>query len=263
MTTAPLQVHFISVLPEIFTSFAALGIVGRAQRQGLLQLETHSPRQFAAGRYGSVDDLPYGGGSGMVLRPGVVLAAMQAAEQRPVAGGSLRLMLSPAAPSLTQQDVVQWSRLARLVLVCGRYEGIDARVEAHVDAVRSVGDVVLCGGEVAAMAVTEAVVRLRPGVLGNPASLDEESFGQSLLEYPQYTRPRVWEGQEVPAVLLSGDHAAIRRWRRQQSLRRTQRYRPDLLARAVLSDAERGMLQEAPDSSGERAMLQEAPGEAE
>ncbi|MCA9570632.1 MAG: tRNA (guanosine(37)-N1)-methyltransferase TrmD [Myxococcales bacterium] len=203
-----------------------LSIVGRARAAGLLEVGVHDIRDHAGDRYRTVDDGPYGGGAGMVLRVDVVAAALRAV-QTPV---SRVLLTSPSGKPLEQADLRRWSGMEHLVIVTGHYEGIDARIEHLVDEEVSLGDFVLTGGEIAALAIVDGVGRLVPGVLGNADSAADESFAHGLLEYPHYTRPREWEGHEVPEILLSGHHARIDAWRREQAIQRTRERRPDLWA---------------------------------
>ncbi len=221
----------VTILPEILDGALGAGVIGRARASGALDIATVNPRDFTTDKHRSVDDTPYGGGPGMVMRPGPLLAAIAQASVR-VEGQAHRILLSPGGAPLTQARVRALAQLPHLVLVCGRYEGIDDRVSAlAIDEEVSLGDFVLTGGELAAAAIVDAVARLQPGVLGEPASADDESFSGDLLEYPQYTRPAELDGHAVPEILLGGNHEAIRKWRRAESLRRTARRRPDLLAR--------------------------------
>lgn len=218
----------LTLFPGLFEGLRQESLIGKALQSGALTLQTHNWRQWATDRHNTVDDVPFGGGAGMVLKPDVVLRCLREVKaQRP---GSKVVLLSPAGQLFRQQTAVQWSNLPGLILLCGRYEGFDARVEGEVDAVVSIGDYVLNGGEVAAMVIVEAVARLLPGIIGNAASLQEESHSSALLEAPHYTRPREFEGQAVPEVLLGGNHAEIARWRLRQSLLRTRERRPELLA---------------------------------
>lgn len=205
--------------------------MARAQAAGLADLRVMDIREYAPGKHRQCDDSPYGGGAGMLMKVNVVDAAIQAARgDGPEHGTQPKVILmSPAGRPLTQALAQELSQEEHLILVCGHYEGIDARIEALVDDEISIGDFVLTGGELAALVIVDAVVRLRPGVLGNSASPEEESFSEGLLEYPQYTRPRSYKGQDVPEVLLSGNHARIDAWREQQSVERTRARRPDLL----------------------------------
>ncbi len=234
-----MKVHVLTLIPEFFGSPLATFPFRRARETGALAVSLHQIRDYATGRHLQVDDVPYGGGQGMVLKPEPLVAAIEhvAAADRPH-----RVLLSPAGVPFTQARAAALARLPALLLVCGRYEGVDERAKAAVDEELSVGDYVLSGGETAALVVLDAVTRLLPGVLGNAASPADESFATGLLEYPQYTRPVEFRGAAVPDVLLSGDHAAIARWRRREALRRTLERRPDLLARAPLDDADRAWL---------------------
>jgi tRNA (guanine37-N1)-methyltransferase len=228
------HLDLLTIFPRYF-DVLEVSLLGRARAAGLLTWDVHDVRDHAHDRHRSVDDTPYGGGAGMVMRPepwGESLAA--------VAGLTPTTLVvpSPAGRRFTQELAARWAEEPRLVFACGRYEGIDERVLQHAGRpgspwhveVVSLGDYVLSGGEVAALAIIEAVARLLPGVLGNEASLDEESHTEGLLEYPVFTKPASWEGLDVPEVLLSGNHAAVARWRRDESLRRTAQRRPDLLA---------------------------------
>jgi tRNA (guanine37-N1)-methyltransferase len=222
-------VDIVTIFPEFFASPLATGLLGRAGERGLVRVRLHDLRAWAADRHRSVDDAPFGGGAGMVMLPAPWFEALDAL----LAQGPAHIVL--LAPDGRRFDQATAARLAvepRLVLCCGRYEGIDERVRTRVDEVLSIGDFILAGGETAALVVLDAVARLVPGVMGNAASAADESFAAGLLEYPQYTRPAVYRGLEVPAVLRSGDHGAVERWRRQQALERTRRLRPDLLDRA-------------------------------
>jgi tRNA (guanine37-N1)-methyltransferase len=237
------RIDLLTIFPGFFEGPLATSLVGAAQEQGLLDARVHDLRDWATDRHRSVDDAPYGGGAGMVMRADVLVAAAEsvwndlppgAPVQPPlhVAGGPRprTVLLTPRGRPLTQALVRELAQEDRLVLLCGRYEGIDERVHDLVatDEV-SLGDYVLMGGEVAAVAIVEAVVRLLPGVLGNAESAVEESFEQGLLEHPLYTRPAELRGHAVPDVLRSGDHGAVAAWRREQALERTRRVRPDLL----------------------------------
>jgi len=217
-------------------------IIKRAQDAGLLHIEVHNIRDWAEGRHKVCDDYPFGGGPGMVMKPEPVVASVEAVTALDGRRGPV-ILLTPAGRVLDQALVRELAREPRLTLVCGHYEGVDERaVEEAITLELSIGDYILSGGEMAALVVMDAVARLVPGVVGSGESLVEESHGEGLLEYPQYTRPADFRGRSVPAILVSGHHAAIRRWRREQSLLRTARRRPDLLARAELSAAERAWL---------------------
>jgi tRNA (guanine37-N1)-methyltransferase len=222
--------HFdiLTLFPGLFDGLRQESLIGKALQSGALTLQTHNWRQWAADRHNTVDDVPFGGGPGMVLKPDVVLRCLR--EVRVQNPGAKVVLLSPAGQLFKQETALEWANLPGLIFLCGRYEGFDARVEREVDAVVSIGDYVLNGGEVAAMVIVEAVARLLPGIIGNAASLQEESHSTALLEAPHYTRPREFEGEVVPEVLLGGNHAEIARWRLRQSLLRTRERRPELLA---------------------------------
>lgn len=238
-----MRFDLLTLHPELVRSPLEQSILGRARAAGLIDVVVHDIREQGLGRHRQVDDAPYGGGAGMVMRVDVVHRAIEAARQP---GGRVVLM-SPSGARLDQGRVRALRGHPQLVLVCGHYEGIDARIEALVDEELSIGDYVLTGGELPALVVIEAVARLVPGVLGNEASSQDESFSHSQLEYPQYTRPRDYLGMEVPEVLLSGHHARVETWRREQALARTQARRPELLGRAAGGEGpDRG----GPGSSG-------------
>lgn len=239
-----MRTDVFTIFPEAVDGFCSSSLLGRARRSGLLDLRCHDLREHTDDVHRGVDDAPFGGGAGMLMKAGPIFAAVEAADPpRPL------LLLGPGGRRLDQALATELAALAGFSLLCGRYEGVDHRVREHlVDGELSVGDVVLSGGESAACLVIDAVVRLLPGVMGNEASPHRESFGEGgLLEEPQYTRPATFRGWDVPAVLLSGDHAAIARWRRAQALHRTRSARPDLLdARGGLTDEERALLEEFP-----------------
>lgn len=216
----------LTLHPDLVRGPLSGSILGRAVAAGIIEVGVHDIRDAATDRHRVVDDAPYGGGAGMVMRADVVARAVET-----VRGPASRVLLtSPGGTPFSQAMAGRLSREAHLVLVCGHYEGIDARVESLVDEEISLGDFVLTGGEIVAVAVVDAVARLVPGVLGNTESARDESFTHGLLEYPQYTRPRVWNGLEVPEVLLSGHHARVDAWRRHQAEMRTRARRPDLWA---------------------------------
>jgi tRNA (guanine37-N1)-methyltransferase len=223
----PMDFHVITLFPEMFESPFASGIIARAIEERKLSLHLHALRPFGLGNYRQVDDAPYGGGSGMVMRPEPIAAAIESVTAENPA--LWKILMTPQGEVFDQALARELAgRTGGLLLVAGRYEGIDERVRSLVDQEISIGDYVLSGGEIPAMAVIEAVGRLVPGVLGNPDSLSEESFAEGTLEYPQYTRPEEFRGMHVPEILLSGDHGKIRAWRREESRRRTARRRPDL-----------------------------------
>lgn len=233
----------VTLFPEMFESFLGASLLGKAREAGILDVSFVDPREFATDKHRTVDDAPYGGGHGMVMKAPPLLAAIERAVGQ---GDAHRVLLTPVGAPLEQHRVRELARHEHLVLVCGRYEGIDQRVsDLAIDEELSIGDYVLTGGEPAAMVVIDAVARYVPGVLGEAASVEDESFSEPLLEYPQYTRPAEVEGRGVPAVLSSGNHAAVERWRRGQSLRRTADRRPDLMAARRLAPADEELLGEA------------------
>ncbi len=226
-----LRIDVVTIFPGLFEAFLVESIVGIASRGGALQASVHDLRSFTSDRHRTVDDAPYGGGPGMVMKPEPLVDAIEAVVGAKGPGRSGRVvLLTPQGQRLDQARVTRLAMEAHLVLVCGRYEGVDQRViDLAVDEEVSIGDYVLSGGEVPAMVLIEALARLLPGVLGNPESTGSESFEHGLLEGPQYTRPAVFRGLEVPEVLLSGNHAAVARWRAEQAQELTRRRRPDLL----------------------------------
>jgi tRNA (guanine37-N1)-methyltransferase len=239
-----MQIEVVTLFPALIEAGLSAGIVGRALGAGRLQVGTVNPRDFASDLHRSVDDRPFGGGPGMVLKPGPLAGAIQAAAAR-LPPGSPVIGLSAQGQPFTQQQARRLGGMTAFGLVAGRYEGIDQRVsDALIDEELSIGDYVLSGGELPALVVIDAVARLLPGVLGDEESAAQDSFGDGLLDWPHYTRPETWEGRTVPAVLLGGNHAAIRRWRMQQALGRTWRLRPDLLGARRLTDDERALLEE-------------------
>jgi tRNA (guanine-N1)-methyltransferase len=226
---SPLRLDVISLVPEAFAPLLGPGVIGRAFAAGIAELHLHNPRDFASDRYRKVDDQPYGGGAGMVLKPEPVFAAFEAV---PARSRRRVLLMSPQGQPLVQADLRRWaSGCDQLVLLCGHYEGFDERIRGLADEEVSIGDFVLTGGELPAMVVINGVVRLLPGTVGSPASLEEESHSDLLLEHPHYTRPAEFRGQTVPEVLRGGDHGAIARWRSDQQQQRTRERRPDLWRR--------------------------------
>jgi tRNA (guanine37-N1)-methyltransferase len=229
-------IHVVTIFPEMFASFVGASLLGKAIQKNLLEVKFTDPRDFTQDKHRSVDDAPYGGGAGMVMRPDPLVSAIESI------GASRKILLTPTGRRLDRAYVSELAREEKLTLICGRYEGFDARVRPFVDEELSIGDFVLQGGEPAAMIVIDAVSRRIPGVLGNADSPVDESFESGLLEYPQYTRPAEFRGYTVPAALLSGNHERIRRWRRWASLRKTRDQRPDLLAKIELSEEDRELL---------------------
>ena len=227
----------VTLFPQMFESPLAHSILKKAQEKGLISVRLVDPRDYTTDRHHVTDDYPYGGGQGMVMKPEPLASAIEGIRaQTPKAKV---VLLSPQGAVLTQNIAAELAQKEDLVLVCGRYEGVDERVKSFVDEELSVGDFTLSGGEPAAIIVIDAVARLIPGVLGNEKSAGDESFSNGLLEYPQYTRPEDFRGMKVPEVLLSGDHERIRQWRREASIRLTLDRRPDLLAKATLTPEER------------------------
>jgi tRNA (guanine37-N1)-methyltransferase len=237
----------VTIFPEVFSSLLATSLLGRAVESGLVAIDFIDPRDFTSDPHRRLDDTPYGGGSGMVMEVEPVVAALESIPPSPGTGGSapaapLRVLLCPQGEPLRQRHLERLAKASHVVLVCGRYEGVDERIRDFVDLELSLGDFVLAGGEVAAMAVLDGTARLVPGVIGNADSLEDESHVAGLLEYPQYTRPRSYRGREVPEILLSGDHERIRTWRARQRLLRTRTRRPDLWARFQPTSAELALL---------------------
>ena len=231
----------LTLFPELFSSFLKETILGRAVKAGLVDIRLVNIRSFARGRHLVADDRPFGGGEGMVMKPGPISRALESVDR--TKGRSLVLLLTPQGRTFDQPLAWELSRMEQVILICGHYEGVDERIRANdVDLELSIGDYVLSGGETAAMVVMDAVSRLVPGVLGGEKSNQEDSFEDGLLEYPQYTRPRVFKNQEVPEILLSGDHERIRVWRRTESLKRTLERRPELLEKAKLTEEDKRIL---------------------
>ena len=243
-----LQFDVITLFPPMFDAVAEAGVIGRAREKGIYQLVAWNPRDFAHNAYRTVDDRPYGGGPGMVMMPEPLGKAVAAARQRQKSAGVKKprvIHLSPQGRLLNHALVMELAAEQGVVLLAGRYEGVDERVLARaVDDEISIGDYVLSGGELAAMVMIDCIVRQLPGVLGDAESASQDSFVNGLLDCPHYTRPEVYEGQPVPAVVLSGNHADISRWRLKQALGRTWQRRPDLLQRRALSEDERKLLEE-------------------
>lgn len=234
----------VTLFPEMFRAVTDFGVTGRAVSNGLLELQTWNPRDFTHDKHRTVDDRPYGGGPGMLMMVQPLRDAIHAAKA--AAGDEAKVIyLSPQGRKLTQQGVEELAKSERLILVCGRYEGIDERIiQTEVDEEWSIGDYVLSGGELPAMTLIDSVSRLVPGVLGKQASAEQDSFSDGLLDCPHYTRPESLDGIDVPAVLLSGNHENIRRWRLQQSLGRTLLRRPELFENLALTDEQTKLLAE-------------------
>ena len=229
----------ITLFPELIEGWVKHGLLGKALQGGVVEVGVLSPRQFARDKYRTVDDAPYGGGSGMVMMAEPIAEAMDAADQNAaLTNRSRRVLLTPQGALFTQAHAVRFAHMSALMLICGRYQGVDERVRTLVDEEVSLGDFVLNGGEVAAVAIIESVARLIPGVLGDADSRLDESHTDGLLQYPHYTRPRVFRELAVPEVLLSGNHAEVAKWRRAQALLRTCERRPELYARYRSRDAQ-------------------------
>jgi tRNA (guanine37-N1)-methyltransferase len=247
-----MRFDIITIFPAMIEQALAAGIVGRAIERGTLTAQVHDLRAFTTDRHRVVDDMPYGGGPGMVLKPDPIFRALDAVVNDAGSARSLVVLTSPQGTRLTQEVARRLSRASHLVLLCGRYEGVDERVRARVDEEISIGDYVLSGGELPALVIVDAVARLVPGVVGDDQSVVAESFSRGLLDFPQYTRPAELSAPEagaadtlkVPEVLLSGNHAAIRQWRKREAVARTLERRPDLLESAELDDEERAILRE-------------------
>ena len=239
----------VTIFPAMVEAALAAGVVGRAIERRLLEVVVHDLRDFTTDRHRSVDDVPYGGGPGMVMKPEPIFKALDTIEERRGTPVTV-LLMSPQGKPFTQRDAERLGAQAHVVLLCGRYEGIDERVRSRVDEEISIGDYVLSGGELPALVVLDAVARYVPGVVGDDQSVAEDSFSRGLLDFPHYTRPAVVGDLRVPDVLLSGNHQEIRRWRKQESLERTFERRPDLLEHAALDDEEREILKKIRTSGG-------------
>lgn len=234
-----LNFHIVTLFPELIQQYCQTSIIGRGIKAGALSVQTYNPRDFALDKYRKVDDTPYGGGAGMVLKPEPFFACMESIQKPP---RSPVLLMTPEGRTFNQEYAVELSQETDITLMCGHYEGFDERIRSLASAEVSVGDFVLTGGELPALAIIDAVGRLVPGVLGKSLSLHHESFNDNLLEGPQYTKPPEFRGMIVPAVLRSGDHAAVARYRREEALRRTFLRRPDLLQRAQLNETDKKFL---------------------
>lgn len=241
-----MRIDMVTLFPEMFSGPFGDSIIKRAIDAGILDIHYTNFRDFAFDKHHHVDDSPFGGGAGMVLKPEPLFLAMRALEEETADFAQSRrvIILDPAGTTFTQEKAKELATYSQLIFICGHYEGFDARIkEKLADEAISIGDYVLTGGELPAMVITDAVARMLPGVLGAEESAPTDSFYEGLLEFPQYTRPRVFEGMEVPPILLSGDHGKIRKWRREQALSLTRKYRPDLLAKANITEEERAFLE--------------------
>lgn len=248
--------EILTLFPRMVEGPLGESILGKARDRGLLEIAVTDVRDFAHDKHRVCDDTPYGGGAGMVMKPEPLVEAIEAARARKP--GARVILMGPRGRVFSQPVARELREHAALVLVCGRYEGVDERVLDFVDEELSLGDFVLTGGEFAALCVVDAVARLEPGVLGNVASASSESFEEGLLEYPHYTRPPEFRGRRVPEVLLSGDHARVAKWRRAMSLKATRERRPDLFAKLTLSEQDRVLLKELLEAEGESHAQQDA-----
>jgi tRNA (guanine37-N1)-methyltransferase len=239
-----MRVDFVTLFPDMVRGACEFGVIGRAVREKMVQIEFWNPRDFATDRYRTVDDRPYGGGPGMLLKVEPLRTTIRSVRQRSVVGAPV-LLMSPQGTRLDQSAVRRLANLPGLVLVSGRYEGIDERlIESEIDEEWSIGDYVVSGGELPALVLFDAVVRLLPGVLGDDASAQQDSYMEGLLDCPHFTRPDEVDGRKVPDILHSGDHERIRRWRLKQALGRTWQRRPDLLAKKELDSEQQKLLEE-------------------
>jgi len=246
-----MEFHILTLFPGMFHSPFRRGVLGRALAKGLIRLAVHDLRDYGCGPHRITDDYPYGGGPGMVMKPEPIFEAVDHLREMGVSGPVI--LMSPQGEVLTQALVREFSGLESMIIICGRYEGVDQRVrEVLVDREISIGDYILTGGELPAMVLVDAVGRLLKGVVGKEESLLQESFEMRILDCPHYTRPAVFRGMAVPEVLLSGDHEAIKRWRRKEALRQTLLKRPDLLSKTPLADEEREILMELGWTGGEK-----------
>lgn len=238
-----MTIKILTIFPEMFASVLDASILGRARKNGLLQVECIDIRPYSQLKHKNTDDYPFGGGAGMVMTAPPIAAAIRDAMGENFQGR--RIFLGPRGQTLTQKKVRELAGEEKLILLCGHYEGVDQRVlDKYIDEEISIGDYILTGGELAAMVLTDCVARMLPGVLGSDLSAEDESFSHGLLEYPQYTRPREFEGETVPEVLLNGNHAEIEKWRHHQALKATKKHRPDLLINYPLTPKDRAMLEE-------------------
>jgi tRNA (guanine37-N1)-methyltransferase len=245
-----MRFDILTIFPEMFAALINYGIIGRAVKRGQIKINVVNIRDFSKGPHMMTDDRPFGGGDGMVMKPGPIFQALESIPREN--GGRKVILLTPQGQPFNQSIARDLTKLKQIVLVCGRYEGVDERVRSRcVDMELSIGDYILTGGELPAMVIVEVVSRLIPGILGGARSSLEESFEDCFLEYPQFTRPRVFQGEGVPSVLLSGDHGRIRLWRKTQSIKRTLERRPDLLEKAHLSEKDKCILEELKQKKGE------------
>ncbi len=240
-----MRIDIITLFPEMFSGPFGDSITKRAVENGILSIHFTNFRDFAMNKHHQVDDSPFGGGSGMVLKPEPLFYAIKHVKEHTGNIGNRRILLmDPSGTTFTQEKAKELAQFDQLIFICGHYEGFDERIKPLADEAISIGDYILTGGELPAMVITDAVSRMLPGVLGSEESATTDSFYDGILEFPQYTRPREFEGMRVPEVLFSGDHGKIRKWRRQKALENTQKYRPDLLKKAVLSKDDLNYLQQ-------------------
>jgi len=245
-----MRVSVITLFPEMFTALTDWGISGRAVKQALVTLDFFNPRDYTTDKHRTVDDKPFGGGPGMLMKTEPLVAAIQAAKQAELDKSGAKkngkvVLLSPQGKQVDHQEIMSLAARENLILVCGRYQGVDNRViESEIDEELSIGDFVLSGGEIAAMALIDAVIRFQPGALGDEDSAQQDSFTSGLLHCPEYTRPQEYDGKEVPDVLLSGDHGAIEQWRIKHSLGATWLKRPDLIDKCELSEEQKELLEQ-------------------
>jgi tRNA (guanine37-N1)-methyltransferase len=248
-----MKFDLVTIFPRMVDPVLAEGVVARGVAAGLVDVAVHDLRDFTTDRHRVVDDMPYGGGPGMVLKPEPLFRAVEHIRSTRGTPGAV-ILTSPQGRRLTQVEAARLASLGHVAILCGRYEGVDDRVREHVATEElSIGDYVLSGGELAALVIVDAVSRLIPGVVGDERSVAEDSFARGLLDYPHYTRPAEFQGWQVPEVLLSGHHQEIERWRRREAIRRTMRQRPELLTRAMLDDGERAVYEELQAESREGA----------
>lgn len=245
-----MRIDIITIFPDLFEPVLGSSMLGIARAKGAVEFHVHDLRAWAEGRHRTTDDYPFGGGHGMVMKPEPIFRATRAVIEESAATPTV-VLVCPQGRLLDQPLVEALAATERLIIICGRYEGFDDRVRALADVEVSIGDYVLTGGELPAMVIADAVTRLQPGVLASVEAVADESHSSGLLEYPQYTRPATFEGRSVPEVLLSGDHARVAMWRRREAIRRTAERRPDLLARAELTDDERAFARALRDETPE------------
>lgn len=247
-----MRIDIVSLFPEMFDGPLGHSMIKRARDAALLDIVITNPRTFTEDKHHIVDDMPFGGGAGMVMKPDPIFRAVRSLSEESLPGKRRIILMCPSGQPFTQEKAKELATFDQLILVCGHYEGVDERVRKYlVDECISIGDYVLTGGELPAMVITDTVSRMIPGVLGAPEGAEEDSFYHGLLEYPQYTRPRDFEGMTVPDILISGDHAKIARWRRKESLRLTLQKRPDLLKSAELLETDRRLLREIEQEGGD------------